>query len=240
MGCWRGRVISLSYIPEFWPTETGQQNAVPRHLHQWPQVRQLMLPTKYIPEVWRVCILKLDTHAETEWWVCCMIGFIGLKCPVMWMKGLRDFYEYEVWCICRKTPANKCTPLVSVVTIQPLELVCVDLLMLKTFIGGFHFQHVLIIIDHFTTYSYTCNTNYSEQNLCQDHSWCDLQQHCHISHRMPKQPTQITSGANFQSQIIKEQCQVRIHVNASTGHICICLGHCSHTRNLTGNGRATL
>ena len=36
---------------------------------------------------WRVSVLKSDTQADIEPWVCCGIGSTGLECPMMWMTG---------------------------------------------------------------------------------------------------------------------------------------------------------
>ena len=62
-----------------------------------------------------------------------------------------DWFKRCPRCIRRKTPANSRAPLVSVVTTQPLELVCVDFLTLETSKGGS--QHVLVITKHFTHYA---------------------------------------------------------------------------------------
>ena len=51
-------------------------------------------------------------------------------------------------CIKRKTPTNQKAQLVSIVTTQSLELVCMDFLGLETSKGGF--QYILVITDHFT------------------------------------------------------------------------------------------
>ena len=52
-------------------------------------------------------------------------------------------------CVKCKSPTST-TPLVSIPTTQPLELVCVDFLNLEPSKGGF--QHILVITDHYTRY----------------------------------------------------------------------------------------
>jgi hypothetical protein len=65
--------------------------------------------------------------------------------------------EVENWlrtcdrCIRRKSSTNVRTPLVSIHTTEPMELVCMDYLTLEMSRGGF--QHILVITDHFTKYT---------------------------------------------------------------------------------------
>ena len=54
-------------------------------------------------------------------------------------------------CICRKTQTNQHAPLVSILTSQPLELLCTDFLKLEPSKGGV--QDILVITDHFTRFA---------------------------------------------------------------------------------------
>jgi hypothetical protein len=56
-------------------------------------------------------------------------------------------------CILRKVPPNTRAPLVSVVTSQPLELLCMDFLSLEPSKGAI--ENILVITDHFTKYAIT-------------------------------------------------------------------------------------
>ena len=54
-------------------------------------------------------------------------------------------------CLKLKAPTNNRAPLVNITTRQPLELVSMDFLTLEMSKGGF--QHILVIMDHFTKYA---------------------------------------------------------------------------------------
>ena len=51
-------------------------------------------------------------------------------------------------CLRRKSCGCERTPLMNIVTIQPLELVCIDFVSLEPSKGGI--ENVLVITDHFT------------------------------------------------------------------------------------------
>ena len=67
----------------------------------------------------------------------------------MWRDIDHKIKIYER-CIKRRGNTNFKAPLVSISTSQPLELVCMDYLLLEQSKGGF--QNVLVITDHFTRY----------------------------------------------------------------------------------------
>ena len=54
-------------------------------------------------------------------------------------------------CVKRKKPTTERAPLVSIQTIEPLETVSMDFLTLEKSKGGF--QHILVMIDHYTKYA---------------------------------------------------------------------------------------
>ena len=68
-----------------------------------------------------------------------------------WWPGMA--HDVENWCkqcqrCLRRKAAGNTAPLVNIITSQPLELVCMDYLLVETSSGGY--QHMLVITDHFT------------------------------------------------------------------------------------------
>ncbi len=69
----------------------------------------------------------------------------------------RMFQEIKAWCeqcegaALEKLHSNVRAPLVSIHTSAPMELVCVDFLMLEKSKGGM--ENVLIVTDHFSRYA---------------------------------------------------------------------------------------
>ena len=159
--------------------------------------KQLVLPSKYITDV-----LK-SLHND--------VGHPGRDRT---LSLIRDrFYwpgmsaDVDNWikkcprCVRRKTPANSRAPLVNVVTTQPLELVCVDFLTLETSKGGY--QYVLVITDHFTRYAQAIPT----RNMTAKTTAEAIFNNFVVHYGMPKR-LHSDQGANFESRIIKELCQV--------------------------------
>ena len=69
----------------------------------------------------------------------------------MMSADVEDWINQCDRCIKRKTHATARAPLVSIVTSQPMELLCIDYLTLEISKGGY--QHILVITDHFTKYA---------------------------------------------------------------------------------------
>lgn len=159
--------------------------------------KQLVLPSRYVPDV-----LK-SLHND--------VGHPGRDRTLSLLRD-RFFWpgmanDVENWikkcprCIRRKTPANSRAPLKSVVTTQPLELVCMDFLTLETSKGGF--QHVLVITDHFTRYAQAIPTRNMSAKTTADAFFNNFVVHYGMPRRLHSD-----QGANFESRIIKELCQI--------------------------------
>nr|KAG5712759.1 hypothetical protein BaRGS_029814 [Batillaria attramentaria] len=104
-------------------------------------------------------------------------------------------------CIRRKTPCNSRAPLVNIVTTQPLELVSVDFLTLETSKGGF--QHVLVMVDHFTRYALAVPTRNMTAKTTADVFFSNFVVHYGIPRRLHSD-----QGANFVGRIIQELCKL--------------------------------
>ncbi|XP_033761558.1 uncharacterized protein K02A2.6-like [Pecten maximus] len=76
-----------------------------------------------------------------------------------WPGMVKDVDEWmKKWprCVLRKTRTSQRVPLVSIVTTQQMELVCMDYLTLKTSKGGY--SYVLVVTYHFTRYAEAIST----------------------------------------------------------------------------------
>ena len=103
-------------------------------------------------------------------------------------------------CVHRKS-TNQRAPLVNIQSSYPLELVCMDFLTLEQSKGGY--QHILVITDHFTRFAQAIPTRNMTAKTTAEALFNNFINNYGI-------PTRIHSdqGANFESQIIKELCQI--------------------------------
>ncbi|KAL6478149.1 hypothetical protein MHYP_G00139840 [Metynnis hypsauchen] len=111
------------------------------------EVRQLVLPKKYVPMVLR------SLHDEC--------GHLGIektaeliKERFYWPKMSSDIERYVKncgRCIARKTLPQRAAPLNKITSRGPLDLVCIDFLSLEPDTQGF--TSILVITDHFTRYA---------------------------------------------------------------------------------------
>ncbi|PVD33987.1 hypothetical protein C0Q70_05249 [Pomacea canaliculata] len=104
-------------------------------------------------------------------------------------------------CVRRKTLGTERAPLVSIVTTEPLELVCMDYLSLETSKGGY--QHILVITDHFTRLAQAIPT----RNMTAKTTADALVNNFIVHYGVPKR-LHSDQGANFESRIIRELCQI--------------------------------
>ena len=116
-----------------------------------------------------------------------------------WFSAVEKHIEGCRRCICRKSPAQT-APLVPIVTTQPLELVCLDYLLVEPSRG---FEHLLVITDHFTKLARVIPTkNESAKTTAKAllDNFINLYGY----------PQRIHSdqGRNFESNVIKQLCSL--------------------------------
>lgn len=71
-----------------------------------------------------------------------------------WLRISRDVTDYVAQCgrcLRRKGPTEQRAPFVSIITTQPLEMVCVDFLSLEQSKGGV--ENILVVTNHFSRYA---------------------------------------------------------------------------------------
>lgn len=102
-------------------------------------------------------------------------------------------------CVCRKT-RSAFAPLVPIVTSQPLELVCIDFLLVEPSEG---YEHILVMTDHFTKFARAIPTK-NESAL----TTARALYHNFIT--VYGAPARILAdqGRNFESKLIKELCSL--------------------------------
>ena len=111
-----------------------------------------------------------------------------------WIKRCRR-------CIWRKAPGNDRALLHNISSSQPLEIVCMDFLKLEMSKGGF--QYVLVITDHFMRYSQAVPTKNTTARTTAEAFFKNF-----ITHYGLPQRIHSDRGANFESQLIKELCNI--------------------------------
>jgi transposase InsO family protein len=116
-------------------------------------------------------------------------------------KDAADWVHNCDRCIRRKSPINRRAPLVSITTTQPLELVCMDFLTLETSKGGF--SNILVITDHFTRYAQAIPTRNQTARTTAEAFVNHFVNHYGLPKRIHSD-----QGANFESKIIKELCDI--------------------------------
>ena len=116
-------------------------------------------------------------------------------------KDVNEWIKQCPRCLPRKTPMNSRAHLVNIVTTRPLQMVCFDFLTLETSKRGY--QHVLVITDHFTRYTQAIPTRNMTAKATAEVFFSNFAVH----HGMPNR-LHSDQGANFESRIIRELCQV--------------------------------
>lgn len=111
-------------------------------------------------------------------------------------------------CIRRKSLSST-APLVTITSSAPMDIVCLDYLSLERSKGGF--EHILVVTDHFTRYAQAYpTTNQTARTTARI-----LFEKFFVHYGFP---TRIHSdqGANFESDLIKELCQLAGMVKTHT------------------------
>ena len=114
--------------------------------------------------------------------------------------------EIEQWtkqcqrCLLRKSPTHNRAPLVNIVTLFPLELVCIDYLTLEPAKGV---GNVLVITDHFTKYALAIATKSQTARTTAEAFYENFITNYGIPARIHSD-----QGATFESEIIKELCKL--------------------------------
>jgi transposase InsO family protein len=126
--------------------------------------------------------------------------------------GMDRFVEEQVRdcprCIRRKTPESTAS-LVTISSAAPMEIVCIDFLSLERSKGGF--EHILVVTDHFTRYAQAFPT----KNQTAKTTAKVLFEQFFIHYGFPER-IHSDQGANFESTLIKELCQLTGTIKSHT------------------------
>jgi len=104
-------------------------------------------------------------------------------------------------CLKRKSSTAVRAPLVSIQTLQPLELVCMDFLTLEPSKGGH--EYVLVITDHFTRYAQAYPCKNTSAKTTADLFFNNFV----INYGLPKR-IHSDKGANFVGKLMTELCKM--------------------------------
>lgn len=114
---------------------------------------------------------------------------------VEWIKGCKN-------CILRKSPTNIRTPLISIETLEALELVCFDYLSLETSKGWC--QNILVSLPTTScAMMLLCQLLTRQQKPTAEVFFSNFVVHIGLPKRIHSD-----QGANFESKIIKELCNL--------------------------------
>ena len=112
-------------------------------------------------------------------------------------------------CLLSKSPINNRAPLVNIVTTYPLELACMDYLILEQAKGV---EYALVITDHFTKYALAIATkNQTSKTMAES-----VYEHS-LTHNGIPTCIQSAQGANFESELFKKLCKLMEMSKSSMG-----------------------
>ena len=102
-------------------------------------------------------------------------------------------------CVCRKSPSDQ-APLISFQSNQPMELICIDYLVVEPSKG---YENILVITDHFSKYSLAYPTRNQSAKTTARILFDQFIVHYGVPAKLHSD-----QGRNFESKVIKELCQL--------------------------------
>ena len=101
----------------------------------------------------------------------------------------------------RKSPDPPRAPMVPILAREPIELLAIDFLSLEKGKGGF--EHVLVVTDSFTKYSWAFRTRNQQASTVAKLLWVKILVNFSFPQRLHSD-----QGRDFESRIIKDLCKV--------------------------------
>lgn len=114
---------------------------------------------------------------------------------------IKSWCEQCERCCLRKTPTGNRAPLVSVHTNAPMELICMDFLVLEKSKGGI--ENVLVVTDHFSRFAQAYPTKDQKAVTVAKVLWKNF--FCRFGFPARLHADQ---GRNFESTVVKELCKL--------------------------------